>query len=37
MIHNKKFGFVGTTAEARSSNDPLVQNFIHVEMETGDK
>lgn len=37
MIYNKNFGFVGTSAEARSSHDPMVQNFIRGEMETGDK
>lgn len=37
MIYNKKFGFVGTSAEARSSTNPMVQNFIRGEMETGDK
>lgn len=36
MIHHNKFGFVGTKDEALSSSDPLVQNFIKGEMETGD-
>lgn len=36
MISDKKFGFIGTADEARSSNDPMVQNFIRGEMETGD-
>lgn len=36
MIHSKKFGFVGTSAEAKSSTNPVVQNFIRGEMETGD-
>jgi phospholipid/cholesterol/gamma-HCH transport system ATP-binding protein len=36
MIYDKKFGFVGTGEEARSSADPVVQNFIKGEMETGD-
>lgn len=36
MIYKKHFGFVGTSDEARSSADPIVQNFIRGEMETGD-
>lgn len=36
MIAHHRFGFVGTKEEARASADPLVQNFIHGEMETGD-
>jgi len=36
MIHDRRFGFVGTKDEALSSDDPLVQNFIKGEMETGD-
>ena len=36
MIHHHRFGFVGTKDEARASKDPLVQNFIKGEMETGD-
>jgi len=36
MIYNRHFGFVGTGDEARSSADPMVQNFIRGEMETGD-
>ncbi len=36
MIHDRHFGFVGTKDEARSSQDPLVKNFIRGEMETGD-
>ncbi|HPQ81475.1 MAG TPA: ABC transporter ATP-binding protein [bacterium] len=36
MIHKHRFGFVGTKDEARASTDPVVQNFIKGEMETGD-
>lgn len=36
MIHDRRFGFVGTKDEARASTDPLVQNFIKGEMETSD-
>jgi phospholipid/cholesterol/gamma-HCH transport system ATP-binding protein len=36
MISHHRFGFVGTKDEARASTDPLVQNFIRGEMETGD-
>ena len=36
MLHDHRFGFVGTKAEAQASADPLVQNFIRGEMETGD-
>ncbi|MFH0799299.1 MAG: ABC transporter ATP-binding protein [Pseudomonadota bacterium] len=36
MIHHHRFGFVGTKEEAQASKDPLVQNFIRGEMETGD-
>ena len=30
------FYFVGTKDEVRASRDPIVQNFIQSEMETGD-
>ncbi|MBT3181696.1 MAG: ABC transporter ATP-binding protein [Deltaproteobacteria bacterium] len=36
MLYDRKFGFVGTSDEARSSKEPIVQNFIRGEMETGD-
>lgn len=36
MLSHRRFAFVGTKDEARSSRDPLVQNFIRGEMETGD-
>lgn len=36
MIHHHRFGFVGTKDEAKASADPMVQNFIRGEMETGD-
>lgn len=36
MIHHKHFGFVGTKEEAAASSDPMVQNFIHGELETED-
>lgn len=36
MIHHHRFGFVGTKDEAKLSKDPMVQNFIKGEMETGD-
>lgn len=36
MIYGKRFGFIGTSDEARASDDPTVQNFIRGEMETGD-
>lgn len=36
MIHHQRFGFIGTKEEARLSSDPMVQNFIKGEMETGD-
>lgn len=36
MISDKRFGFVGTKDEALSSKDPLVQNFIQGNMDTGE-
>ena len=36
MISEKRFGFVGTAEEARSSDMPVVQRFIRGEMETGE-
>lgn len=36
MIHHRQFGFIGTKEEAKGSSDPMVQNFIRGEMETGD-
>lgn len=36
MIHDRKFGFVGTKAEAETSTDPFVQHFIRGEMESED-
>ena len=36
MIHHQHFGFVGTKEEAAASSDPMVQNFIHGELETED-
>ena len=36
MLSQRRFAFVGTKDEACSSPDPLVQNFIQGEMETGD-
>lgn len=36
MIHLHMFGFVGSKEEALKSSDPMVQNFIKGEMETGD-
>jgi phospholipid/cholesterol/gamma-HCH transport system ATP-binding protein len=36
MIHQRHFGFVGTSDEAKSSSDPVVQDFIQGEMETED-
>ncbi len=36
MIHEHRFGFVGTKEEAKSSRDPFVQNFIRGQMESED-
>ena len=36
MLHQRKFSFVGTVDEARSSLNPVVQNFLQGKMETGD-
>lgn len=36
MVHDRKFGFVGTKEEARVSTDPFVQHFINGEMESED-
>jgi len=36
MISDKRFGFVGTKKEAQNSSDPLVQNFIQGNMESGE-
>lgn len=34
LLHNKKIEFVGTVAEAKSSGNSAVQNFMRGEMET---
>lgn len=36
MIHDFKFGFIGTKEEAYSSSEEFVQNFIKGEMDTED-
>jgi phospholipid/cholesterol/gamma-HCH transport system ATP-binding protein len=36
MIHDYRFGFVGTKEEAHASTVPFVQHFIGGEMETAD-
>ncbi len=36
LLHDRRFYFVGTKDDVRASRDPVVQNFIHGEMETGD-
>jgi phospholipid/cholesterol/gamma-HCH transport system ATP-binding protein len=36
LLHDKCFYYVGTKDEVRASRDPIVQNFILGEMETGD-
>lgn len=36
FLHDKCFYFVGTKDEVRASRDPIVQNFIVGDMETGD-
>jgi phospholipid/cholesterol/gamma-HCH transport system ATP-binding protein len=36
MLYDKKFGFIGTKEEAKSSPLPFVQNFIRGEMQTAD-
>ncbi len=36
LLHDRRFYFVGTKDEVRASHDPIVQNFIQGEMETGD-
>jgi phospholipid/cholesterol/gamma-HCH transport system ATP-binding protein len=37
MIHHRRFGFVGTKEQAQASSDPVVQNFIHGDIETEDE
>jgi len=36
LLHDRRFYFIGTKDEARGSADPVVQNFIQGQMETGD-
>lgn len=37
MLHKRKFAFVGTKEEAKESTDPLVQDFIHGNLSTGEE
>lgn len=37
MLYHKRFHFIGTVEEARQSKDPIVQNFINGQMETGER
>lgn len=37
LLQHRCFAFIGTKEEAMHSLDPVVQNFIRGEMETGDK
>ena len=36
LIHEGKFGFIGTVEEAKNSNDEVVNRFMCGEMDTGD-